>query len=131
MFDLTGKRVLITGGTRGLGRATSMRLARAGARLAMNYRRDDASAAATLEEVRAISPESILIKADLEDESQVRAMVPQAAEQLGGLDIYIANAAATAFKPLLDSKSHNLARTVGLSVKSFVAAVQEAVKTMR
>src|SRR5438874_7850202 len=108
MFELTGKRALITGGTRGLGKATAMRFARAGASIAMNYRRDEKSAAAALAEVKAISPASILIKADLEDEAQVRAMVSEAARQLGGFDIYVANAAATAFKPLLEVKPHHL-----------------------
>ena len=48
----------------------------------------------------------------------------------GRLDILIANAAATAFKPLLETKPHNLARTFNLSVGGFVAAVQEASKHM-
>ena len=129
--NLNGKVAIVIGGTRGLGRAIALGLARLGATVAMNYRRDEASAAKTLDEVRAIAPRSILIKADLEDEAQVRAMVTRAASELGGLDILIANAAATAFKPLLETKPHNLARTFALSVNGFVAAVQEANKVMR
>ena len=128
--NLNGKIAIVTGGTRGLGRAIALGLARLGATVAMNYRRDEASAAKTLDEVRAIAPRSILIKADLEDETQVRAMVTRTAAELGGLDILIANAAATAFKPLLETKPHNLARTFALSVNGFVAAVQEANKVM-
>src|SRR6202522_2844021 len=111
MHDLDGKIAIVTGGTRGLGRAIALSLARLGATVAMNYRRDEASAEKTLAEVRAIAPRSILIKADLEDDAQVRAMITSAASELGGLDILIANAAATAFKPLLETKPHNLART--------------------
>ena len=96
----------------------------------MNYRRDEASAAHTLETVRAIAPRSILIKADLENDAEVRAMVARTAEEFGRLDILIANAAATAFKPLLESKPHNLLRTFNLSVGGFLAAVQEAAKVM-
>ena len=129
--DLKGKFALVTGGTRGLGRAISLGLARLGATVAMNYRRDDASAAKTLEDVRAISPKSFLIKADLEDDTQVRAMVARAANEFGGLDIFIANAAATAFKPLLESKPHNLIRTFAVCINGFVAGVQEASKVMR
>ena len=130
MRELEGKRALITGGTRGLGRATALGFARAGAKLALNYRRDEQSAAATLAEVRALSPQSILVKADLEDEAQVRAMVARAADEFGALDIYIANAAATAFKPLLQTKPHNLSRTFNLSLGSFVAASQELSRVM-
>lgn len=126
MAELDGKVALVTGGTRGLGRATAIGLARMGARIAMNYRRDEASASKTLEEVAAIAPGSILVKADLEDDAQVRQMVKDTVARMGRLDILIANAAATAFKPLLEAKPHNLNRTFNLSVGGFVAAVQEA-----
>lgn len=130
MRELEGKRALITGGTRGLGKATALGFARAGGKLALNYRRDEQSAAATLAEVRALSPESILVKADLEHEAQVRAMVAHAADKFGALDIFVANAAATAFKPLLQTKPHNLSRTFNLSLGSFVAASQELSRVM-
>jgi len=130
MRELEGKRALITGGTRGLGKATALGLARAGGKLALNYRRDEQSAAATLAEVRALSPQSILVKADLEDEAQVRAMVARAADEFGALDIFVANAAATAFKPLLRTKPHNLSRTFNLSLSSFIAASQELSRLM-
>lgn len=130
MHDLKDKVALVTGGTRGLGRAISRRLAALGATVAMNYRRDEESAASALEEVRALAPRSILIKADLENDPEVRAMVARAASELGRIDILVANAAATAFKPLLETKPHNLARTFNLSVGGFIAAVQEAVRVM-
>ncbi|MGO9450313.1 MAG: SDR family NAD(P)-dependent oxidoreductase [Candidatus Binataceae bacterium] len=130
MHDLKGKVALVTGGTRGLGRAISRRLATLGATVALNYRRDEDSAAKALEEVRAIAPRSILIKADLENDPEVRAMVARTAAELGKVDILIANAAATAFKPLLETKPHNIARTFNLSVGGFVAAVQEASRVM-
>jgi enoyl-[acyl-carrier protein] reductase III len=130
MHDLKDKVALVTGGTRGLGRAISRRLATLGATVAMNYRRDEDAAASALKEVRAIAPKSMLIKADLENESEVRAMVGRVAAELGKVDILIANAAATAFKPLLETKPHNLQRTFNLSVVGFVAAVQEASPVM-
>jgi enoyl-[acyl-carrier protein] reductase III len=130
MADFVGKVALITGGTRGLGRAIALRLARGGAALALNYRRDEDSAARTLNDVQGLSPRSILVKADMEEDVQVRAMVARAASEFGRLDILVVNAAATAFKPLLDVKPHNLARTFNLSLGGFVASVQEASKLM-
>src|SRR6185437_13385407 len=130
MLDFKDKVALITGGTRGLGRAIAMTLARGGATIALNYRRDEASAMRTLDEVRALAPRSILLKADMEDDAQVRALVEDAGRQLGRLDILVVNAAATAFKPLLAIKPHHLTRTFNLSVGGFVAAVQEASKLM-
>jgi enoyl-[acyl-carrier protein] reductase III len=129
--DFDGKVALITGGTRGLGRAIALRLAGAGATIALNYRRDEASARNTLDEVRVYTPGSILVKADMEDDAQVRAMADHAGEELGRIDMLVVNAAATAFKPLVEAKPHNLTRTFNLSVGGFVAAVQAAGKYMR
>jgi enoyl-[acyl-carrier protein] reductase III len=130
MFDLKGKAALITGGTRGLGKAIALMLGRNGVSVALNYRRDEDSAKRALAEVSAVAPRAVLLRADMEDDAQVRAMVAEAAKHLGHLDILIANAAATAFKPLLEVKPHNLQRTFNLSVGGFVAAVQEASKRM-
>ena len=72
----------------------------------------------------------ILAQADLGEDEQVRAMVRRVGEELGRVDILIANAAATAFRPLLELKPHHLARTFNLSVGGFVAAVQESARLM-
>lgn len=130
MFDFNGKVALITGGTRGLGRAIALQLARGGATIALNYRRDEASAKRTLDEVRALAPRSILLRADMEQDAEARALVAAAARECGRLDFLVVNAAATAFKPLLEAKPHNLTRTFNLSVGGFVAAVQEASRYM-
>jgi enoyl-[acyl-carrier protein] reductase III len=130
MGQFDGKVAVVTGGTRGLGRAIALRLARDGATLALNYRRDEQSARKTLDEIRALAPRSILLQADLGEDEQVRAMVRRVGEELGHLDILIANAAATAFRPLLELKPHNLARTFNLSIGGFVAAVQESARLM-
>lgn len=130
MIDFKDKVALITGGTRGLGRAIALTLARDGATIALNYRRDEDSANRALAEIRALAPRSILLKADMEEDAQVRALVEGAGKALGRIDILVVNAAATAFKPLLAVKPHNLTRTFNLSVGGFVAAVQETSKFM-
>jgi enoyl-[acyl-carrier protein] reductase III len=92
--------------------------------------RDEQSARRTLEEIRAFAPRSILAQADLGEDEQVRAMVRCVGEDLGRLDILIANTAATAFRPLVELKPHNLARTFNLRVGGLVAAVQESARLM-
>lgn len=130
MFDLSGKTALITGGTRGLGKAIATMMAKNGVNVALNYRREEDSARAALDEVRKFDSRAFLVKADIAEDEQVRAMVREAAAKLGRIDILVANAAATAFKPLLETRPHNLQRTFNLSVGGFVAAVQEASKAM-
>src|SRR5579871_797614 len=130
MFDLSGKTALVTGGTRGLGKAIATVLAKNGVAIALNYRRDDDSAQAALDDVRRFAPDAMLVKADLADDAAVRKMVADTAARFGKIDLLIANAAATAFKPLLEAKPHNVARTFDLSVGGFLAAVQESAKHM-
>lgn len=130
MFDLSGKTALITGGTRGLGKAIALMMARGGVHVALNYRRDEDSARSALDEILKFDPRAFALKADIAEDDQVRAMVHEAAAKLGRIDILVANAAATAFKTLLETRPHNLQRTFNLSVGGFVAAVQEASRAM-
>jgi enoyl-[acyl-carrier protein] reductase III len=67
----------------------------------------------------------MLLKADMENDAEVRAMVAPAGKDLGRLEILIVNAAATACRPLLEVKPHNLTRTLNLSDGGFVVAVSD------
>jgi enoyl-[acyl-carrier protein] reductase III len=125
MFSLENKAALIAGGTRGVGLEIALTLARMGATVALNYGHNDQAAAQALGQVRAIAPNSVLLKADLEDEEQTRAMVRRAARDLGGLDIFIMNAVSTTTKSLLTVKPHSFWRTMAMNVGGFLISVQE------
>ncbi len=125
MFSLDGKAALIAGGTKGVGLEIAKTLARMGATLALNYAHNDAAAAAALDQVKAIAPKSVLLKADLEDEEQTRRMVRQAASDLGGLDIFIMNAVSTTTKSLLTVKPRSFWRTMAMNVGGFLVSAQE------
>ena len=122
------RTVLITGGTRGIGLATAQRFVAAGARVVLVYRRDHAQANAAVallgaDKARAVS-------ADVGETAQVQALFEDIAGVEGSLDILVANAAATAFKPLLETGPHNLARTFGITVGGFLGLVQGSVALM-
>jgi enoyl-[acyl-carrier protein] reductase III len=125
MFSLENKAALIAGGTRGVGLEIALTLARMGATLALNYGHNDQAAAQALSRVREIAPNSVLLKADLEDEEQTRSMVRRAAADLGGLDIFIMNAVSTTTKSLLQVKPHSFWRTMAMNVGGFLNSVQE------
>jgi NAD(P)-dependent dehydrogenase (short-subunit alcohol dehydrogenase family) len=125
MFSLENKVALIAGGTRGVGLEIALTLARMGARLALNYGHNDEAGARALKLVREIEPKSILLKADLEDEEQTRAMVRRAGRDLGGLDIFIMNAVSTTTKSLLTVKPHSFWRTMAMNVGGFLISAQE------
>jgi len=125
MFSLENKAALIAGGTKGIGLEIALTLARMGARVALNYGHNDEAAAQALKQVQAVAPGSVLLKADLEDEEQTRAMVRRAARELGGLDIFIMNAVSTTTKSLLTVKPHSFWRTMAMNAGGFLIAVQE------
>ncbi len=91
MGRLDGKRALVTGGGRGIGKGIVLELAREGADVAINYRRSAAEAEATAAEVRALGRRAVTLQADVGDQPAVQAMVGAAVEALGGLDIAVAN----------------------------------------
>lgn len=98
---LEGKRALVTGGSRGIGRAIALAFAAEGADVAIGFRRDEAAAAETCKEIEARGRRAFRRAADVRDQAAVHALVREASEALGGLDLVVANAGVpTRFEPL-------------------------------
>jgi 3-oxoacyl-[acyl-carrier protein] reductase len=91
MGKLDGKTALVTGGGRGIGRGIALELAREGADVAVNYRRDRDAAEATVRDIEALGRRAFAVPADVSDWDQVHAMVTDAVARLGGLDVAVAN----------------------------------------
>lgn len=125
------KIALITGGTRGIGRTLAMTLAREGATLVLNYRQNEAAAQATLADIDALGAKAALFKADLENPQEIEALFEEVRLRYGRLDYFVSNAAASAFKPILDLNVRNLDRTYALNVRAFVLGAIHAVPLMK
>lgn len=125
-----GKVALITGSSRGIGRAVALRLAREGADVVVNYRRQTAAAEATAAAITALGRQALVIQCDIGDLSAVRRMFARVQETFGVLDIFVANAASTAFKPLMALQEYHLEKTFAITLKSFVLAAQLAAELM-
>lgn len=95
MGELEGRRALVTGGSRGIGRAICLELARAGAAVAVNYRAAEAAAAETVAAIRADGGEAVALPGDVAETEQAAALVKAAVAELGGLDILVNNAGVT------------------------------------
>jgi NAD(P)-dependent dehydrogenase (short-subunit alcohol dehydrogenase family) len=101
MGRLEGKTAIVTGGSRGIGRAITLELAREGAKIALNYQSNDAKAQEVLAEIaRSGVGGCVLAKANIADPKEARAMVQRVAEDFGHLDILVNNAGITRDKLL-------------------------------
>lgn len=95
MIDLTGKAALVTGGSRGIGRAIALRLARQGADVAFSYRGNATAAATTVADVEALGRRAISIQADASDVESAETVVKATLEAFGKVDILVNNAGIT------------------------------------
>lgn len=103
MAKLDGKTALVTGGGRGIGRGIALELARAGADVAVSYRRDRDAADATVRDIQALGRRALAVQGDVSDWSAVATMVDEAVRFLGGLDVAVANSGvASRFQTVKD-----------------------------
>lgn len=100
MGRLAGKTAIVTGASRGIGRAIAIELASEGAKVALNYQSNDALAQEVLEEIRKAGGECMLDKANVADPNDARAMVKRVLEKWGRLDIQVNNAGITRDKSI-------------------------------
>ncbi len=121
---------LVTGGSRGIGRAVALRLARDGADVAVAYRRNADAAAEVEQAIRALGRRCVLLQADLGDPAQVAAALDRLDAEPAPVDVFVANAAATAFRPLLEVKPHHVEKTYAITIGAFLAIVQRLARRM-
>ena len=95
MIDLSGKAALITGGSRGLGRAIGLRLAQQGADIAFSYKGNASAAEQTVKDIEAVGPRAVAIQGDVRDPESAEAVVKAALEAYGKIDILVNNAGIT------------------------------------
>jgi enoyl-[acyl-carrier protein] reductase III len=127
---LAGRLALVTGGARGIGRATSVELAREGADVAIGYVRNEDAAKETAALVEAEGRRAVLVKGHLGDADRVAAVVEQAAEGLGGLDLVVSNAASGVARPALDVTAKHWDWTLDINARAFLLLAQRATPHM-
>lgn len=126
-----GKVALVTGSSRGIGRALALTLARDGASVAINYNRNAELAEEVVGEVKRLGGQAFAVQANMEEPTAIDELFERVAAEFGRLDFFVANAAASSFKKIEDLKAHNLDRSYALNVRAFVLGAQRAVKLMR
>lgn len=130
MSGYEGKIALITGASRGIGRCLALTLAAQGATIVVNYRKNADLAEEVVSEAKAAGGDGLAVGADVENPEDIVRLFDTIGSELGRLDYFVNNAAASAFKKVLDLKTHHLDRSYATNVRPFVLGAQEAVKLM-
>jgi enoyl-[acyl-carrier protein] reductase III len=126
-----GQVALVTGSSRGIGRATAELLARRGAEVVIHYRRDEPAALEAKRAIQTAGGTAHVVCADLRDPAAVTGMMDALAQRVGRLDILVANAASSAFKPLLEVEPRHVEMTFHTTFTAFLVMVQKALPLMR
>lgn len=126
MIDLSGQVALVTGGSRGIGSATALALATAGADVALTYLNSPEEAQDTAEAIMALGRRVILLRADLSVAGDPPGVIAAISEHLGRLDILVSNAAGGGFRPLLEVSAENFDYALSLNARSFMLLMQAA-----
>lgn len=130
-MDLKDKRVLITGGTKGIGAAVALDFARHGADLVVNSRTKDDDAKAVVDEITSLGRKCIHLEADIADPAQIERLVAQAAEQLGGIDVLFHNAGGPAPGKLEDLQPEDWTRAFDIHVHAAYHLCRHGVPHLR
>jgi 3-oxoacyl-[acyl-carrier protein] reductase len=131
MNSLDGKIALVTGGSRGIGRAIAIALARAGADVAVNYRSRTAEAEDACNEIAALDRRAIAVQADVSVASQVERLVETVRDQLGSIEILVNNAGIARVQSIEESTERDWDEVLAVNLKSCFLVTQVVLPAMR
>lgn len=130
MKILNGKIAIVTGASRGIGRATAERLARDGATVVINYASSVKEAETVVEGIKERGGHATAIQADVAKLDDIRRLFQETQSRFERLDILVANAGYSCFKPLTDITEEDFERTYTLNAKGTYFCLQEALRYM-
>ena len=126
-MSFSGKVALITGGSRGIGKAIALEFARRGADIAFNYIRSHDAAAETQREIEALGVQCLRVRAHLGDSERISDMFAQVADRYGRLDILVNNAASGVQRSATELQEKHWDWTLSINAKApWLCAVQAA-----
>ncbi len=128
---LKGKVALITGGSRGIGRAITLKLAGEGADVIINFFRKKSTAESTAQEARDKGVKAHIIKANVGEPEQIESMFDEIESQFGRLDILVNNAASGVARSALDLDERGWDWTMSINARAFLLCAQRAAKLMK
>ena len=130
MFDLTGKKALVTGGSRGIGKGICLALAKQGAEVAVNYRSNQAEAEAVVSEIKAMGRQAFALQADVSLAESVAKMFVEIKNRWGKLDILVNNAGIVKFANFEEVTEEDWDQILAVNLKGQFLCAKEALKLM-
>ncbi|PLR83631.1 enoyl-[acyl-carrier-protein] reductase FabL [Bacillus canaveralius] len=124
------KVALVTGSSRGIGKATALRLASEGYDIVINYARSKSAALETAAEVEALGRKALVVKANVGDIEKIKNMFAQINMEFGRLDIFVNNAASGVLRPAMELEESHWDWTMDINSKALLFCSQEAAKLM-
>jgi enoyl-[acyl-carrier protein] reductase III len=131
MFNLEGKVALITGGSRGIGRAIALRLAESGVDVVVNYVRHKKDAEDTARLVEECGARCLVVKANVAKEDDVKFMFEELENQFGRLDFLVSNAASGVLKPAMELTERHWNWAMDINARALLTLVQYGVRMMQ
>jgi glucose 1-dehydrogenase len=131
LLSLKGQTALVTGSSSGIGKATALELARAGADVVINYHGSADKADEAVAEVAALGARAIAIEADVSSEADVLAMFDRAEQELGPLDIVVSNAGIQKDAALAEMTLDDWNAVIGINLTGSFLVGREAVRRFR
>ena len=129
--ELTGKVALVTGASQGIGRATAVALARAGADVAVNFRTHEVEAKEVCAQIKGCGRRAVALKADVSVAAEVTALVESVGRQLGAISILVNNAGITRPQPLEAITEQDWDEIIAINLKSVFLVTQAVLPSMR
>ena len=130
MGNLTGKVAIVTGSSRGIGRAIALRLASDGANVVVNYAHSADKAQEVVKDIEADGGKAIAVEADLSDLASIRRLFEETTDKFGQLDILVSNAGTSLYKPLAETTEEEFDAQFALNTKGTFFVLQEAARRM-
>ena len=127
---MTQKVALVTGSSRGIGKATAIRLAKEGYDIVINYARSKTKALETAAEIEALGRKALVVKANVGDVEKINYLFAEIKKEFGRLDVFVNNAASGVQRPLMELEESHWDWTMNINSKALLFCAQEAAKLM-
>ncbi|HLR72976.1 MAG TPA: 3-oxoacyl-[acyl-carrier-protein] reductase [Pseudogracilibacillus sp.] len=129
-MTLTGKNAIVTGSSRGIGKAIALELGRRGANVAINYAGNEVKAQEVVEELQALGVQAIKIQANVANESDVKEMMKEVVNTFGSIDILVNNAGVTRDGLLMRMKEEEFDEVIDTNLKGAFLATKAVTRQM-